>query len=611
MKQNKGKKERRYVVLACVLMLISMIGARAVQTSMGKVEVKDLRFETSKGYEMSALLYKPRSVSAESKAPAVITCHGMYNNREMQDINLVELSRRGYVVLSIDMFSHGNSKNLSSEEMLPLGVEEALKMLSGLEYVDQDRIGLTGHSMGGMNCNVATQMDNMNEKPLVSALLLNSCFATYQDEDGNYTNAYGNRDVGIIAGQYDEFLFKEVNRDGTSLLAKDFIKSDNAQSFLNFGKDPQNLKACKANTMYTEKIDGKEALRVIYNPAITHPWSHFSKRSAKATIEFFESTLGAPAEIGAENQVWQIKEAFNLLGLLGFALFAANIAIVFLHMGMFEKLRVDEKLVFPVRNSKQKFRNNIAVLLSAIFSAVTFIPITVGLKSSANGKIFFTQNTTFGIGVWAAASGVILLALFALCRKIDRKEECENINLGLVINKEKLVLTVFLALLVVGVSYLWVLAADYFFKTDFRIWVLAIKTFTKDKLFAALMPGVFLFLVYYVANSVSVNCMGYCEKEGKKYQIRNLCLQMFLAVLPVLILITIQYVCLFTTGKVFFENNNAHSHILWLFPMMVLIPAATVISRKLYRETRNPYLPAIINAVLVTLITCANTSTWC
>ena len=119
-----------------------------------------------------------------------------------------------------------------------------------------------------------------------------------------------------------------------------------------------------------------------------------------------------------------------------------------------------------------------------------------------------------------------------------------------------------------------------------------------------------LFFLYFLANAIYVNCFNYYESEDRKRQRCNTLLQIAISLLPVAILIILQYAHLFTTGTVLFESNNAHSMILWLFPMVLLIPAATVIGRKIYKETKNPYLPAIINAILITFITCANTSTW-
>ncbi|MGI5910406.1 MAG: hypothetical protein ACOX6K_08595, partial [Sphaerochaetaceae bacterium] len=108
MEQQK-RNAIRWMIVALALCLLGMIGASLVQSSGGKVAVRDLRWETTHGRTMSGLLFIPKGVSAENPAPGIVVSHGMYNNREMQDLNFVELSRRGFVVLSMDMYSHGNS----------------------------------------------------------------------------------------------------------------------------------------------------------------------------------------------------------------------------------------------------------------------------------------------------------------------------------------------------------------------------------------------------------------------------------------------------------------------------------------------------------------------
>lgn len=603
--RKKISKCARMLVAAMICMVISMIGASAVQSSGGRVKVKELNFETSMGYEMSALLLKPENADAEHKAPAVITCHGMYNTKEMQDSYFVELSRRGFVVLSIDMFSHGDSENLTAEDALPLGVSEALKMLIQLDYVDPERIGLTGHSMGGMNCNVAALMDNASETPRVAALLLNSCFATYTDEEtGEYVNVYGSRDVGIIAGQYDEFLFQEPDADGNLMPPKDFIKSANAQSFLNFGREPQNVR--QANRVYTEEMNGKEAMRVIYNPAVTHPWSHFSKRSAAVAIEFFDQSLKSPVQIDSGHQIWQWKEFFNLVGLAGFFLFALNFTLVMLRRPAFLVLRTQTQAEPALSGQEKKILDFILLAVNVVFGAVTYLPITILVRGDYNGKLLFAQNSTFGIGLWAAACGICALITCLIKKKLSGKGSWKDT--GIWMSREKVLKTIALAVLTAAVTYLWVFGADYFFHTDFRIWVLAAKAFTAEKAGIILFPNVILFLVYYIFNSVLVNCCYYTE--GKRERGQNLAVQAFTSVLPSLILVVMQYVHLRVTGKVLFAANNAHSFILWLFPILVLIPVSVIIARKIYMETKNPYLPGIINGILITIICCVNTSTW-
>lgn len=74
-----------------------------------------------------------------------------------------------------------------------------------------------------------------------------------------------------MAGQYDEWFFSDVDANGNPTLPKDFVANKNAQSFLHFGTDPEGQDVRAADTVYTETIDGQEAMRVIYNPAIIQP----------------------------------------------------------------------------------------------------------------------------------------------------------------------------------------------------------------------------------------------------------------------------------------------------------------------------------------------------
>ena len=167
---TKKSKARFWLCIALVLCLISCIGASAVQTSFGQVTIRDLRFETASGHQMSALLLIPDTATPETPAPAIVCSHGWYNNREMQDLNYVEYARRGFVVLSIDMYGHGNSENLPNgtwwePENNANGMYDAVQMMATLPFVDASRIGVTGHSNGALASRTAVLLDNEAETP--------------------------------------------------------------------------------------------------------------------------------------------------------------------------------------------------------------------------------------------------------------------------------------------------------------------------------------------------------------------------------------------------------------------------------------------------------------
>lgn len=152
----KAKKWASKILSIClILILISCIGASLLQTDFGKVEVTEFSIPTDNGKWISGTLFRPKVASAENKVPLVITSHGYLNNNEMQDSTGIELSRRGIAVIAMDAYYHGDSSatEYSYDEssvvegmgMIPL-VEYATTML---DYVNTDKIGITGHSMGG------------------------------------------------------------------------------------------------------------------------------------------------------------------------------------------------------------------------------------------------------------------------------------------------------------------------------------------------------------------------------------------------------------------------------------------------------------------------------
>lgn len=605
--EKKKAWAKKILAIAIVLMLISMAGASVVQTGSGAVTVKDLRWETTSGVQMSGLLFVPKTVSAANKAPAIVVSHGMFNNREMQDANYVELSRRGYVVLSMDMFSHGQSENIPNIGVLTSGMYEAVKMLASINYVDTTRIGITGHSLGGMSSNAAIAADNAAPEQLIAAVLLNCADATYVDANNAFTDVYGGRDVGVIAAQYDEFFMRTTNADGTTTAPRDYLTTANAQSFLYYGTDPEGSEARASDTVYHQTVDGQDAMRVIYNPEIIHPWSHFSARSTADTIDFFNEAFGDPNPIASDNQVWQLKEFFNCLGLIGFAMFLVSFATLMLFTPFFSSLRAAELVTIKETDEKSKRWLWGMLIASAAFGALMYLPILNNLKTFTMAKDPWPQSSPYGVGSWALACGIFTIVLLVIFYCLHGKKTGFDLaERGVKLPFNKLGKTLLFAAAVVSVTYSCVFFADYFFKTDFRLWVLGVKAFNSDKIFVSLFPTMTFLLVYYIANSVAVNSFNFV-KIGKREWLNTAVLAVF-NVLPVVIILLLQYVKFRVTGQLLFSPG--HMQVVWTFPLIVILPVTAIISRKLYKLTNNPYLAGLINGVIAALIACTNTLTW-
>ena len=607
-----AKKNKRSVVLviSIILMLVSCIFTCMIQTNFGKVTVKEINWVTDNGYSMNAWLFIPDTATTENPAPAIVTSHGMFNNKGMQDLNFVELARRGFVVLAQDMPSHGDSDDVDGFAPTLMGMYESVKELAGMPFVDTSRIGITGHSLGGMSCNMSVTLDNYAETPLIAAVLLNSADGTYTDESGAFVNIYGSRDMGIIAGQYDEWFFDDTDADGNPTLPKDFIYNKNAQSILYFGQDPAGKELREANTIYTDTVDGEEAIRVIYNPAIIHPWSHFSYRSTVGTIEFFDAALTAPNPIPATNQIWQWKAVFNLMGLIGFFMFMVSLTLVLVKVPFFSDLSVEAPVEPRPVGKTGKIWFFGSLVLGVVFGSVTYFPILTKLSSASGYVPGVSQSSPNGVSTWAMACGLFaVLSMVVSYFAYGKKHGVDLADIGVKISLKKLGKTIVLAAIVLACTISTVFIADYLFMADFRIWVLAVRAFKLEQLGITFAPYAFLFLVYYVANSVAVNCFNYNDiglKNGRGRWVNTLIVALA-AVLPAIILLLLQYIPYFAGSDLMWPSNNMYG--VWLFPMLVILPGAAVISRIIYRQTKNPYLPGIICGVMVAIISCTNTLT--
>lgn len=602
-----GKNKKLTVILAIslVLMLVSCIFTSMIQTNFGKVEVKEINWVTDNGYTMNAWLFIPENATTETPAPAVVTSHGMFNNKGMQDLNFVELARRGFVVLAQDMPSHGDSEDVESIVSTIMGLYESVKELAKMPFVDAARIGITGHSLGGMSCNTAVQLDSYSPTPLIAAVLLNSADGTYTS-DGQFVNIYGSRDMGIVAGQYDEWFFDDTDANGNPTLPKDFIYNKNAQSILYFGQDPAGKPLREANTMYKETVDGQEAIRVIYTPDIIHPWSHFSYKSTVGTIEFFDAALDAPISIAPTNQVWQWKVVSNTIGLIGFFMFMVSFALVLAKTSFFN-MTVEEPVAPRAISKSGKIWFFGSLILGVAFASVTYFPILTYFKGASGYVPGVSQSSPMSVSMWAAACGlfaIISMVVSYFC--YGKKNGVDLAEIGVKISLKQLGKTILLAGIVVSSMLIILGVADYLFMADFRIWVVAFRAFKLEQLGITFAPYAFLFLIYYVANAVATNCFNYNTVGGKNKWV-NITLCAVAAGLVAVILLLLQYIPYFSGRDLMWPHNNMYG--VWLFPMLVTLPGAAVVSRIIYKETKNPYLPGIICGIIVAIMSCSNTLT--
>jgi dienelactone hydrolase len=139
--------QRRYLTLIIVLTIFSGSAYYASQfgNDFGGVSVQTVTIEGS-GYDISGVLYTPKILTG--KFPAFALAHGVSNSKEVLSGVALELAKNGYVALTIDEKGHGESDSGLGVSDPTLGLGSAVTYLKSLPYVDFNRIGVAGHSMG-------------------------------------------------------------------------------------------------------------------------------------------------------------------------------------------------------------------------------------------------------------------------------------------------------------------------------------------------------------------------------------------------------------------------------------------------------------------------------
>ena len=619
MKESKLPK-RFWLIIAVAMILVSMIGSNLVQSDGGKVKIHKVNLVVADGAELYAQMYIPEQASADHKLPLVIVQHGSQHNLQMQDMNMVELARRGFIVISGDAFGHGSStpRGYVDPSMNFANMRYLLEYAcNNLDCIDMDKIGICGHSMGAAITTTTLKYYVEQEARDLGVNKIKACLEIgYDPEYVPYTfegieePVYADSDWGVIAGKYDEYFFRQPDAGNDPA---HILESQAALDFIH-QVDPTAEGPVQEGKYYKGEINGKECYRVYYQNPEIHPQNTFSSNTSRDVTEFFYTCLGVPdgySYIDPSNQVWLGKQLLNGLGLAGILLFLFQFASWIMDaVPFFSTLKRGNKVLpeAPALDTpKKRWVYWVGYVLNMLLPAALAMPVMhywVGKQSFAPMKVtkWFGEGTTTEIAAWALVASVCILAVFLLSYFLfSRKYGMSAEGWGYKTSAPNFFKSLLLAFVTFMAAYGFVFIADFFFVTDFRFWLIAMRTFNANKVmyWLAYLPA---FMAFYLVNSLVVEG-GNRIKGMPEWVVTVLsCLANFLGLA---ILISIQYIVYAKTGTFVFNAMRTHN----LFPFLVLVPVATLITRRYFKETGSIYLGSFTIAMLYTMMQVTQVST--
>lgn len=612
------KKPAFWLCLALVLCLISMCASSAYLSSGSSVKIHELNLSIPSGETIHVYEYRPVNASTENPAPAVIFSHGNDSTLQSHQDYAMELARRGFVVFAPDITSAGMSSPVSDASTVGFGIYDLVDYVYySLNYVDNSRIGIAGFSKGGNNI-YDTMMkygEEQRETPDVyvqrvsAALIIDPRFLPM---DGFATGINVGFSVGNRSPYANNFTKVEGYLPGDLTVKpemKEFINLANPGTFTEEQLQDPNVKV-ELKKVYGSLADG--TARIVYNPEYTtHATGLFSVSMIRDTVEFFDTTLGAPNPIASTNSHVVGHMVFAALGLFGIVLMIAPLAMILMDTKFFSSLKkapeVSGEPLVEVGSVKQKLLFVLPPL------ALSFLlPLTAVKFGQSTGKFLkmgsFTGVTRFFLNAWQNSimfwlfmNGLIALAVglllyFLVHKKNGVTMKAAGVSIGLV-NALK---TVLLAVIVFTCCYLVTCFAQYTLKVDFRLQDLTFPVMTWSHLLLCMRYAPFV-IFFWCVNSMNMNAFSRVKgmSEGK-----NLALCVLLNIIGIVVVLIIHYTKLFSTGM------GLNSHMRWKYftTCLLFIPTAingTVINRVLYNKTHNAFVGPVIFGTVATIFSTA------
>jgi pimeloyl-ACP methyl ester carboxylesterase len=590
--EHRSKAPIVFIICLAVLMG-AVVLASLTQRGFGRITVSNVTFTNYNGIVIRAKLLKPRNATSAITVPGIVYIHGYQNNRETGDAYCIELARRGFVVLEIDAIGRGNSGipgDLDDPDFDPTwGGKTSTAYLRSIPFVDPQRIGLIGHSLGAeMAYTVALQDAS------VKGLIITG-FA-YR-EDASTTTP---KNMLMIHGKYDEFRRRMT---GTRDFEKEWMNTPRTRKVFPV-KNPQ------LDKIYGDFEDG--TARRVYMPLITHLHTTHSSTAIKEALNWMKAVL-KPSQtdwIPANIQIWPIKEWSTLIAMVACFASVVPLGLMLLRTSFFQTLQ------HPV--SGNYACSGIAYVKPAIINGILmwlYFPLVMGLWAVHLFVVkidkMFPQMLTNGTVWWFLWINIFGFLIFQRWFKKQRKKNGLTLyELGLsdqedrfAVNGVNLAKTVLLAIILFLFAYLAEHTLESIFIVDFRFIfpfasdLTAYRTLLWFTYFPFLLVG-FLLMGVFLHGQLRRSQKTTWIMTFITWSAYNICV----LITPLILLILVQYTPLFIAGVIPFVGPGGFFIALTqnLLHIIVVLIIVLPIQTWFYQLTGRIYLGAVLNAALVT-----------
>ena len=589
-------------------LLIAGYFASNIQSSFGDVKVQSIKIPTQNGQWLVADLFKPYSSNANNPSPLVIIVPGFQRSKETLSNIAIELSRRGIVAISIDPYAQGLS---SSSYSTRAATKEGYGMFSLVDYVydtpilnyiDKDKIGVTGHSAGGLAAIRSAQYFGKIASEKNTRSKVNSVFVSgmlrmgFKDKDLKKIKS----NVGVSYALYDEGAWQNEMKNGNLEYAPEILRLINRQSNKDYIRNKVEM------GKYYGSIDDNSST-IIFNEKLLHPFQPYSKQAMTNQINYFLDVFEMDGVLRGDKQIWYWKELLTCICLVFGLTLIIPTSKFFLSLPFFKELikPIPKAIPAPKGNGLILFWS--IILISIFIACYSFIPLSELTKSlfvdASNRRQtwFFPQRMNNAIMLWATLNGTVGLILFYLSYKFYGIKNGVSKNMfGISISGLQMLKTFLLAIIIAFSYYTLLFVVYYLFHIDYRFIFISSKIFNIETLYALPLYLPF-FLIFFLSNSIRING---ALRFQKGIGIHNSVLCVLSTSGGLIAILFIQYIYFWLTGTVFWKEGWLYVNLLFaIVPILLILP---LFQQFFFKITGRVYLGPMAMAIIFVIMLLSN-----
>ena len=553
-------------IIFAAMLLVGTSIEFVLNSDFGRLEVKTVLISDG-NKELCGLLYRPYLASSQNPFPSVVIAHGISESKEIMSNLGLELARRGFVVLCLDLLGHGASGGTVEEGKIDpsFGVQAAVNYLKSLPFINKSAIGLVGHSLGGGAVRATAAKDSQ-----IRALVLIAGGVSDVEQSPQYgmLNATFPKNLLVIVGKYD-VLFNL-----SDLAARELPHV--------FDTREQVIPGVVYGSFQSQTA------REFFTPATTHLFESIDSSVILEVASWMQKSLETMQQSNSvTNLIYFEREVAILI------IFIALLGLIFLAFFPITRV-ISLKARKEIPNRKYSmFKEWRAYTVWGGLNIALFLPMVfVGFAISFPPMVFGAS-----IAWWMLSVG--LVGLLIISRKLLKPSEKEvSLKMRFAVAFDRNVVLIALTLFVLLLTIVSLLEATL--TIDIRIISPIFRGFTSARrvlVFPAFLP---FFLIYFIAEGLYLHSEPYdsSEKQRSLGDIMDWLGSVFGKIMPFVAIIALQYL-----PKVLFNIWVLPSFVGFLIEFLWVITPIFVITTTcswwFYRNSHRMMMGAMFNALIL------------